>query len=186
MDNDKTESDMQITLKTDSYDTTFILSTVVILVLFNVLEESISCDIQKIIKNKYVKHTIGVVSIFFLFSVIGNKENQHIWTIWWKSIIMYFIFILMAKTEWYFGLPIVALLLIDQSLKIQQEHNNNKSKPYNKKVYLIAREIITYLILGLIFVGFTSYGLKQYQEHKENFDMIKLIFGIGCTKGNGW
>ena len=174
------DSENKENIKKDAYDTTFILSSVLIFILFNVLEESLSCDVQKIIKNQYMKHIIGVVSIFFMFAVLGNKENQHIGMIWLKSFVIYFIFILMAKSQWYFSLPVVTLLLIDQSIKIQADHikdKNDKSK--NKKIDTI-RKIITYSILALIGAGSVAYGVKQYHDHKDTFNIGKLLFGIGC------
>ena len=170
MPDNKTEI-QPVTLQKTAYDTTFILSSILLWVLFGVLEDSMSCDFQKIIKNDYFKHIAGLMIIFFLFAVMGNKDNQHILTIWVKSIVIYFIFIITVKSKWYFVLPVIVLLLIDQSIKIQIQYYEKNNSSYDSKNLNIVRKIITYLIYGTIFAGFASYGIEQY--HKENFDIIK-------------
>ena len=168
-------------LKVDAFDSTFVLSSIFILILFNVLEESMNCDVQRMIKNnQYIKHIVGLVSIFFLFTTVGNKKSKHIISLWGKTIVTYFIFLLLAKSKWYFSLPVAILLLLEQSLKIQEYHNIDNSKDYNKKIYVITRNIITYSIFILIFTGAIDIGIKQYNDHKDNFNFFKLFFGIGC------
>ncbi len=88
----------------------------------------------------------------------------------------------MAKSKWYFAVPVVVLLLIDQSIKIHEDHVKNKDEKYNKKNIEIIRNIISGLIFTLIFSGSILYGIHQYQEHKNEFDAVKVFLGIGCDK----
>ena len=70
-----------------------------------------------------------------------------------KIRLVYFGFLLMTKSKWYFSIPTLILLLIDQSIKFQIDFINS-SDPKNKKViqYEYIREIVYILIIMMIVV----------------------------------
>jgi hypothetical protein len=150
--------------------------------LFGYLSSLVSCDIkQYITKNAYFRHFIGLVSFFLLFTVVDKDNNLDIINIWLKTCYTYFIFLLMTKSKWYFSIPTLILLLIDQSIKFQIDFDKNKD-PKNKNIILYEkiREIIYFIIILMIVVGFIHYAIRQYNDFGSNFSIIKLLLYSTC------
>jgi hypothetical protein len=170
-------------------DSTFILASAFLWVVAGVF--TIGCDLQNQLNNNLLfRHSIGIIAFFFLFCVIGNKSSQHILSIWIKTFILYFLFLLLSKSKWYFSLPIIALILLDQSLNIQQKHLENNEKQSNDKsassneniqLYKNIRKPIPSIIVILIVIGFISYTYRQYNEFGPNFNIFKLLFDYTCS-----
>jgi len=163
-------------------DSTFILTSAFLWVTFGLLGGIIGCDLQKMLSNNLlVRHTAGLLIFFFLFAIVGNSDSQHILYIWIKTIILYFVFILLSKSKWYFSFVIILLLIIDQSIAIQNKYNVNKNTKVDKTNTNIIRKVIRYSIFIIIAIGFISYLIRQYNEFQGNFDIVKLLFDYKCS-----
>lgn len=151
--------------------------------LFGYLSTIVSCDIKRLITNNvYFRHFVGIISFFLLFTVLDKDNNNlDIINIWIKTCLVYFGFLLMTKSKWYFSIPTLILLLIDQSIKFQIDFINS-SDPKNKKViqYEYIREIVYILIIMMIVVGFLHYAVRQYNEYGSQFSIIKLLLHNTC------
>jgi hypothetical protein len=150
--------------------------------LFGYLSNLVSCDIkQYITKNVYFRHFIGLISFFLLFTVVDKDNGLDVINIWLKTCYVYFIFLLMTKSKWYFSIPTLILLLIDQSIKFQIDFDKNKD-PKNTKIihYEKIREIFYFLIILMIVLGFIHYAIRQYNEFGSNFSIIKLLLYSTC------
>ena len=44
--------------------------------------------------------------------------------------------------------------------------------------------ILLYIIIFIIIIGFLLYTYKQYQDHKKDFSILKFIFGVLHCKNN--
>lgn len=183
-------------------DTTFILASAFLWVVSGIF--TIGCDLQKqLTENLIFRHSAGIIAFFFLFCVVGNKSSQHILTIWIKTFIIYFIFLLLSKSKWYFSLPIVAIILLDQGLSIQEKYLENINKEESNKTHLNSdpninlnpnvnsnlntiktyrqiRKPLSSIVIILIFIGFISYVYRQYNEFGSNFNIFKLLFDYKC------
>jgi len=163
-------------------DSTFILTSAFLWVTFGLLGGIIGCDLQKMLSNNLlVRHTAGLLIFFFLFAIVGNSDSQHILYIWIKTIILYFVFILLSKSKWYFSFVVILLLIIDQSIAIQNKYNVNKNTKIDHKNTNIIRKVIRYSIFIIITIGFISYLIRQYNEFQGNFDIVKLLFDYKCS-----
>lgn len=166
-----------------AFDTKTALSGFYLWLLFGFLSVSVSCDIQKWISNKiWFRHLMGIVAFFFLFTILDtNSANYSIGVIWIKTLIVYVAFLMMTKSRAYFSIPVLLLLVLDQTLKSHQNYlEKNQSPQKTIKTIQTVRKIITLLLVVLIIVGFIEYTVHQKREYGDKFDVSKLLFGYGC------
>jgi hypothetical protein len=110
----------------DIFDSRTVLTGLYLWLLFGYLSSMISCDLQKLMtENNIIRHIIGIIAFFFLFTLVDSNNKLHIGYVWLKTFIVYFLFILMTKSKWYFSLPVLLLIIIDQSIKFHIEYLNN-------------------------------------------------------------
>ena len=129
--------------------------------LFGLLSTLLSCDMKRLINNNmYFRHLIGLISFFLLFTITDkdNKNELNIKTIWINTIFVYGLFIMMTKSKWYFSIPALILIVVDQSYKFQIEfiHEKNKENEQNNEkiqLYEKDRKYIDVTILIIIFRG---------------------------------
>ena len=81
----------------------------------------------------------------------------------------------------YFSIPIILLVLVDQSLNSENIHlkKNDDNKILIDK-YDIYRKYIQYTIIGLIIIGFIHYYFRQKNKFGKNFNSFKFIFDVRC------
>jgi hypothetical protein len=150
--------------------------------IFGYLSTMVSCDVQRMMKTNHLfRHIVGCVSFFLLFTVIDKDNDANIGSVWMKTFMTYFVFLLMTKSKWYFSLPVLTLIVIDQSLKYQIEFVKNKS-PKDDSIanYEDVRDIIYKTIGVLIGTGFLHYAGRQYLEFGSDFSFRKLLFHYEC------
>ena len=89
---------------------------------------------------------------------------------------------MMIKSKWYYSIPVLTLLIIDQSIKahIQYLTNTNPSNT-NINYYTKLRDAVYKVIVTLIIVGFVHYAYRQYIEFGPDFSWSKLIFSSKCN-----
>ena len=173
--------------------------------LFGFLSSIVSCDIKRLMThNVFFRHVVGIISFFLLFTVLEPDNEMDIFSIWIKTIYIYFIFLLMTKSKWYFSIPVLLLLLVDQSLKFQinfekqKEVKRKEEKGENgekietvEKVengekesivmrYENIRNKLNVSIIALIVVGFLHYTFRQYNEFGPKFSLVKLVLYHSC------
>ena len=170
--------------------------------LFGFLSSIVSCDINRLMThNVFFRHVVGIISFFLLFTVLEPDNEMDIFSIWTKTIYIYFIFLLMTKSKWYFSIPVLLLLLVDQSLKFQINFEKQKevkemgetgeTGETGEKVengengstivrYENIRNKLNVSIIALIVVGFLHYTFRQYNEFGPKFSLVKLVFYHSC------
>lgn len=163
-----------------AFDTKSALSGFYLWLLFGLLSISVSCDIQKWISDRiWFRHLMGIIAFFFLFAVIDTTSSDyHVGMIWTKTLLVYGVFLLMTKSRAYFSIPVLLLLVIDQSLKSQKGYLEKKGQDASRLD--CARSVITLLMSALIVLGFVDYVFHQKQSHGDKFSLSKLVFGYGC------
>ncbi len=63
-------------------------------------------------------HAFGLTAFFFLFTILdSNNKSIYLVLVWVKTILIYVLFVLMTKSKWYFIVPVIILLLVDQTIK---------------------------------------------------------------------
>ena len=154
--------------------------------LFGFLSTMVSCDIKQFMNNIYFRHFIGLISFFLLFTITDKENNLNIGGIWLKTFFVYFIFLMMTKSKWFFSIPVLLLLIIDQSCKFEVDYiqkNKEEKKYYNKiQNYESARKYLYYAIITLIVIGFIHYAVRQYNQFGSKFSFTKLLLYHTCRK----
>ena len=178
VDKNKSSNDDEDTydLWNNVFDTETPLAGLYIAILFNYLGNLMNCDFQKWMNNNlFFRHLIGIIAFFFLFTSLVKRKNIPIHLVIIKTIFVYFTFLIMTKTKWYFAIPLLCMLIVYQFLNTgEYTDEKEKAKVATYRVY-ISRAIKIFTV-----VGFLHYTYRQYIEHGTKFSFIQLMFGHGC------
>jgi hypothetical protein len=166
-----------------TFDTTVALSGLYLWMLFGYLATMMNCDLQRFIKtNVFFRHAIAIVAFFFLFTLVDVDSKSHIGIIWLKTLFVYVLYIMAIKSKWYFAFPVLALLMIDQTLKMHVKYLEKKEKMEDYILeYNDIRKNINNAIIVIIIVGFIYYILRQYSKYGEKFSFYKLVTSEECS-----
>lgn len=168
-----------------TFDTTNALSGMFLWLIFGYLAALLNCDLQRFLQNHIlVTHLFGLTAFFFLFTLLDSSNKSNIGILWIKTIFIYILFVLMTKSKWYFVVPVLLLLLIDQSIKKQLSISEadgkdvKKFREYQKKF----TKVLNVVIIMLIIVGTIHYAILQYSEYRSEFSWAKFFFGMNKCK----
>lgn len=168
-----------------TFETSTALSGIFLWILFSYLSRILNCDLQRLMNsNPLVVHFIGLTTFFFLFTIIDTKNNTHIAMVWLKTLVVYVAFVLMTKSKWYFIIPILVILLVDQTIKKHLAIETERGKDTEKLEIIQEKtsKVIEICILILICVGTLHYMMLQRKEYKENFSFFTFFFGVTNCK----
>jgi hypothetical protein len=148
---------------------------------FSHLANMLNCDLQRLLKtNLFVVHITGVTSFFFLFTLLDPNNKSSLGIIWLKTLMVYVLFVLMTKSKWYFVVPVLILLLLDQSVKKEVAIREARGIPddsFKGRQELITKTINTTIIVVII-VGTLHYMYLQYIQHRKHFSLTQFFFGL--------
>jgi hypothetical protein len=166
-----------------TFDTTNALSSMYLWLIFGFMSALLNCDLQRMIQNNpLMMHAFGLTAFFFLFTVLDSKNNNSVLNIWLKTMFIYVLFILMTKSKWYFIIPVLALLLVDQSIKKDILFRNDRGE--DVVAYKKTQEWLTYvinnIIIFIIIIGTIHYAYIQKKEYGSRFSWF--TFFLGWTK----
>lgn len=167
----------------DVGDTSDALTGLYLWLLFGFLSTMVSCDMQKLmIENQMFRHLCGILAFFLLFMIINKDSRTPVASLWQKTLYIYILFLMMTKSKWYFSIPILALLIIDQTIKAHVNYLTNINPSDNKIYYYTkVRDGLYKIIITLIICGFVHYAYRQYIEFGPDFSWSKLIFSTKCN-----
>lgn len=171
----------------NTFDTTNALSSMFLWLMFGYLSVLLNCDLQRLIKkHPLVLHFVGILAFFFLFTIIDSSNKTNVVNIWLKTIFIYLMFILLVKSKWYFVVPVLGLLLIDQTLKKdiayrKQSASDNDISTYESFAKEFSR-VANVLIIIIIIVGTIHYAILQKREYKDKFSWMTFFFGFTTCK----
>lgn len=172
-----------------TFDTTYALSSMFLWVTFGYLTTLANCDIQRLVQSHPLAiHAIGLVAFFFLFTLLDSNNSSHISVILLKTLVVYILFVLMTKSKWYFVLPVIALLLIDQAYKknlafLKQSGELGadeiaKRDAFQKRI----TAAINVIVVIAIIVGAAHYAYLQRIEYRERFSWYEFLASVGKCK----
>jgi hypothetical protein len=162
-----------------------------VVIMSKYFEDMISCDLQRYMERSIIpRHIIAFMTAFFtiVLTEYGNDENNTTTLLDYlqTTFIIYFLFLFSTKAKAEFVFPMLFLLLGDQILKVYNsilEKKVEKAKSTGSDVkqtidiITYVRNILSYVILGIIGVGSFSYFIRQYSEFGSNFSFSKFILG---------
>ncbi len=139
------------------------------------LENTINCNLQyNLITTPYLRHLFLYILIVFTID-FTSKSSMSVGEILSRSLIIYIFYILLSKQN-YITMYVVIILLIAIYL-VYLQTNYLKENNENTQFYDNLTSFLIFGVGAVTLVGFTLYFNKQYEDHKENFDMLKFIFG---------
>ena len=164
-----------------TFDTTNALSSMFLWLIFGYLATLLNCDLQRFLKsNPLWIHAFGLTAFFFLFTIL-DSNNKNIYLVWLKTILIYLLFVLMTKSKWYFIVPVIILLLIDQTIKKDLAFKKNVQaenlEKYENRQKIITK-ILNIFIIVLILIGTIHYVYIQKVDYKQDFSWFKFFFTI--------
>ena len=126
-----------------------------------------------------VRHIIGITTFFFLFTLIDTENKSNILSIWVKTIVVYILFVLSTKSKWYFVLPVLALLLVDQTIKkhVAIETEQKRMTPEQELKFKDASRFINVFVTACILTGVVHYAFLQKAEYGPKFSWGTFFLG---------
>lgn len=164
-----------------SFDTSGSLAAMYLWLMFGYLSVMLNCDLQRMITSSAViRHLLGLVAFYFLFTVIDPQNNVAVWVTLTKTILVYTLFVLATKSRWYFAGTALLLLLADQMLKNHMAYlDKNTKEDYEKKkeTFKKIRKALLVCIIVVIFAGTFDYYVKQMKDKKSSFRISTFLLG---------
>ena len=142
--------------------------------------ETLSCKTRKLLtENIYAKYLVTLFVIFFAVDFTDNKNlsplDNFISAL--KIFILFIIFTRMSlpfTIAAFFG--VVSLYVMNEYIDYY-ESDKEKNQEIIHKLNKV-NNILLYVLIFIIIVGFLLYANKQYHEHKKDFSILKFIFGV--------
>jgi hypothetical protein len=147
----------------------------------NFLGNTLSCNLQyNLTTIPYLRHIFLYLIIIFTID-FTSKNSLSVEEILTKSLIIYIFYIMLNKQDYITMYIVIIMLIITYLIYLQTNYlkKNNLDTIYYDN-------LSSNLIYGISFVtliGFILYFNKQYNEHYNDFDILKFIFGPNvCNK----
>jgi len=162
-----------------------------VVIMSKYFEDMISCDLQRYMERSIIpRHIIAFMTAFFtiVLTEYGNDETNTttLFDYLKTTFVIYFLFLFSTKAKAEFVFPMLFLLLGDQILKVYNSILEKKAKKSESTggdvkqtidTITYVRNVLSYIILGIIGVGSFSYFIRQYSEFGSNFSFSKFILG---------
>ena len=87
----------------------------------------------------------------------------------------------MTKSKLYFSIPVLLLLVVDQSYKFQIEFIQKEKKKSSKQIekvntYEKIRKYTNAVMITLIVIGSIHYTIRQYKHFGSKFSFINSLY----------
>ena len=153
----------------------------ILAVMGNFIAETLGCKSQKVLSNNmFVKHIIVIIMIYFAIG-IDSGINQNPLTKIGQSLFIWIMFVLFTKMTLpftYIGfLILTTAYYINDWILYYKSLDAKKNADLIEQYKMIFHNLLKALVVVII-AGSSIYSLKQYNEHKNNFSLFKLIFGV--------
>lgn len=166
-------------LSTKTFETTSALSAFYMWIAFNYLASLLNCDIQRFIAtNPSSKHLVGLLTFFFLFTVLDPMNNAGVLVLFLKTLFVYIIFVALIKSKWYFVIPSLILLITDQTMKLHVNYLQKQERSDEADKWQNIRSTINIINISLIILGCLHYLIYQYLDKGPEFSIIKFLIPV--------
>lgn len=158
-----------------SFDTSTALANMYLWLLFGFLATQLNCDLQRLMQQvPVVRHLVSLLAFFFLFTLIDSNNRSNLLTTWVKTVLVYILFVLTTKSKWFFAVPVLVLLLVDQSLK---KYAQGVKEPERQRELQQASKVLNAVVFVTIIAGTFDYMLRQKKEYKGRFSYTTFFLG---------
>lgn len=144
----------------------------------NFIAETLGCKVQKLLSNNmYAKNIITILITYFSIGLSNADEIISPLENFKSALLIWIVFVIFNKMSLLFTLVAFGLLIIKLFLYNYVEYYNKKGETNKANELLIYYDKILKLNIGVIFVGFIMYFMKQYKEYNKTFNIFKFLFG---------
>jgi hypothetical protein len=152
----------------------------------NFIGETMSCQSQKFLsENMFAKHFIIVSMLFFTMTLTNTEVVNPLVTFGW-ALIYWGLFLLATKTHLVATIVLFLVLgsifvLQNYAAYLEKELEKEENSQFEKDIDNIegyAIPILTYAFLGILVIAFIAYFVKQWRDHRANFNPLKFLFGV--------
>lgn len=153
------------------------LSSVLLWIIFSYMSAILNCDLQRLMKSSTIFVHISIfIAILFLFDMTANKDKNDVNVIdtFIRASILYILLLAITHCKWYFVLPAMILLLIDQL--IEREYTSRKMDPTSTKTINIIHNVLIGTTTLVLIVGSLHYSYLQKIEYGDEFSWMKFWF----------
>lgn len=159
------------------FDTMDALSLILMWIIFGYLMVLLNCDLQRLLINTPLfLHGMAILVVFFLMTTIDpNNKSANLLEIFSKTVFVYVCFLLVTKSKWYFALPVIVVISIDQVIKRAEASKSVEDRLSSNKIYHYG---VRGLIVLLVTLGSIDYARLQKLEYKADFTWFKFFFGL--------
>jgi len=164
----------------DSLSLSLPLSSLVLLFIIisaDSMKSLIPCNLRKLaVSNLIYKHVIGFLTLlFFVELVLIENEKENFISVLKKSGILYLLFILTTKMYYPLFMILIFILLIIFMIDIYKKRTNDSKEKI--KIIDKIKNILYIFSIILILVGPIIYYSIKKEQYKNNFNIIKFLFG---------
>lgn len=147
----------------------------------NFLGNTLNCGLQFDLTTTPLLRNLFLYILIVFTIDFTSKDSMSVEEIMSKSLIIYIFYIMLSKQD-YITLYIIITLLISTYLCYLQT-NYLKENGKDTKFFDELSSFIVFGIGVITIIGFLMYFSRQYNEHKNDFDIMKFIFGTNqCDK----
>jgi len=132
----------------------------------------------------YIKHVIFFVLIYFAIGFVDSTTNSPM-SIFLSALLVYFIFMLLMKSQKEFVLISVVLLgLLYIMRKLRDSYDEENDSSTIEAINNLSNAL-TFGMFAVLLLGFGIYFRRQYMEHRDNFQLQSFFFGTNkCSSLN--
>ena len=172
----------------NSFDTSASLAALYLWLMFSYLSVLLNCDLQRMIaQHAALRHLLGIVAFYFLFTVIDPQNNVPVWVTLAKTLMVYSLFVLGTKSRWYYAGSALTLLLVDQMIKNHmaylQKTDPQRFEQESAQKYKRVRQWLLVMIIVIIFIGTVDYYMKQQRDKGDRFRWTTFFLGTNQCRG---
>ena len=162
-----------------TFDTQSSMAALYLWLVFGYLGVMLNCDIQRFIReNAVIRHTMGIIAFYFLFTVIDSSNTSPVWIVFLKTVGVYVLFVLATKSRWQFAVTTLVLLFADQIIKNHMEYLKKKNpQDQSLKTFTKVRTVLLACIVAVVLSGTVEYFIKQRRDHGRDFNTATFFLG---------
>lgn len=150
----------------------------------NFLAETLGCKTQLYLDNMIIKHILILFMIYFTINFTQGDEIVSPFVNLRRAIIVWVLFHLFTHLD---IVPTVVVLVLLVSLYFISNYSTylektNKKNTSLSKTLKRAEEVLYFLSIAVIVLGFLYYYFEKKQEYGKRFNILKFIFGVKKCK----
>ena len=150
----------------------------------NFLAETLGCKTQFYLDNMIIKHILILFMIYFTINFTQGDEIVSPFVNLKRAVIVWVLFHLFTHLD---IVPTVVVLLLLVSLYFISNYSTYLEKINNSnsalgKTLKHTEEVLYFLSIAVIILGFLYYYFEKKQEYGKRYNIIKFIFGVKKCK----